>query len=143
MLENVRILEFGQIANPDSVGLIIAVHGADVIRVESLSLGDYIPDIGALIVPVSVLSTSKSTKNKRSSSSTMYPKIEEARTSFSSRLDTAIEPFDFSGSPVRAEGQPYSIRRYAPALDEHTREVWAELGLSADDIRHLEERKAV
>jgi len=40
-------------------------------------------------------------------------------------------------SPVRFSATPYRLRRHAPALGEHTREVLAELGLSAERIEAI------
>ena len=40
-------------------------------------------------------------------------------------------------SPVRFSATPYRLRSHAPALGEHTREVLAELGLSAERIEAI------
>jgi crotonobetainyl-CoA:carnitine CoA-transferase CaiB-like acyl-CoA transferase len=45
--------------------------------------------------------------------------------------------FTYVGEPVIVDGGPYRVRRPAPALGEHTDEVLAELGRSADDIAAL------
>ena len=41
------------------------------------------------------------------------------------------------GFPVRASATPAAIRRPAPLLGEHTAEVLAELGISAEEIDRL------
>jgi crotonobetainyl-CoA:carnitine CoA-transferase CaiB-like acyl-CoA transferase len=42
-----------------------------------------------------------------------------------------------SSSPMRFDGQGLDIRRGAPALGEHTDEVFAELGMPASEIERL------
>ena len=46
-------------------------------------------------------------------------------------------PFTYVGEPVIVDGQPYRVRRAAPALGEHTDEVLTELGYSPDRIGKL------
>ena len=46
-------------------------------------------------------------------------------------------PFTYVGEPVIVDGEPYRVRRPAPALGEHTDELLAELGRSAADIAAL------
>jgi crotonobetainyl-CoA:carnitine CoA-transferase CaiB-like acyl-CoA transferase len=41
------------------------------------------------------------------------------------------------GQPAVIEGQDYEVRRPAPRLGEHTREVLAELDLTADQLDQL------
>lgn len=43
------------------------------------------------------------------------------------------------GDPLRLSGQPYDVDLVAPLLGEHNREVLAELGYSAEEVRSLEE----
>ena len=42
------------------------------------------------------------------------------------------------GAPVKFSATPGEIRRLAPALGEHTREVLLECGLTEDEIGQLE-----
>jgi crotonobetainyl-CoA:carnitine CoA-transferase CaiB-like acyl-CoA transferase len=51
LLNGVRVLAFGQLLNPDTVGMILADLGAEVIKVESPFLGDYLRDVGTIIAP--------------------------------------------------------------------------------------------
>jgi crotonobetainyl-CoA:carnitine CoA-transferase CaiB-like acyl-CoA transferase len=52
-------------------------------------------------------------------------------------------PFTYLGSPAIVEGQPYRVRRPAPAFGEHTAEVLIELGVSAEEIAELNESKVI
>jgi crotonobetainyl-CoA:carnitine CoA-transferase CaiB-like acyl-CoA transferase len=49
----------------------------------------------------------------------------------------AAGPFTYVGEPVIVDGEPYRLRRPAPALGEHTDEVLRELGRSDADIAAL------
>jgi crotonobetainyl-CoA:carnitine CoA-transferase CaiB-like acyl-CoA transferase len=44
------------------------------------------------------------------------------------------------GSALHIDGAPLPIRQPAPALGEHTADVLAELGYSAEDIDHFRRR---
>jgi crotonobetainyl-CoA:carnitine CoA-transferase CaiB-like acyl-CoA transferase len=46
-------------------------------------------------------------------------------------------PFTYVGQPAVIEGQDYEVWRPAPGLGEHTREVLAELDLTADQLDQL------
>ena len=41
------------------------------------------------------------------------------------------------GCPIKLSATPASVRRPAPVLGEHTREVLLEFGLGADEVRAL------
>lgn len=50
----------------------------------------------------------------------------------------------YAGSPLRFSATPGRIRRAAPTLGEHNREVlMGELGLSEDEVKELEEKKII
>ena len=49
----------------------------------------------------------------------------------------AAGSFTYVGEPVIVDGEPYQLRRPAPALGEHTDELLGELGRSAADIAAL------
>ncbi|MFB1298557.1 CaiB/BaiF CoA transferase family protein [Mycobacterium sp. pW049] len=46
-------------------------------------------------------------------------------------------PFTYVGSPAVIDGAPFTVRRPAPALGEHTDEVLSELGYEAEELRAL------
>jgi formyl-CoA transferase len=52
-------------------------------------------------------------------------------------------PYTSPGWPAPVDGEAFDIARHAPALGEHTREVLAELGLSAEDVADLRKRGIV
>ncbi|UIX29359.1 CaiB/BaiF CoA transferase family protein [Streptomyces sp. GQFP] len=52
-------------------------------------------------------------------------------------------PYTSTGWPAPVTGQPFDLRRPAPALGQHTEEVLAELGLSADEVAGLRKRGVV
>ncbi|ORB77189.1 CoA transferase, partial [Mycobacterium timonense] len=52
-------------------------------------------------------------------------------------------PFTTVGWPAPVDGQPFDVERHAPTLGEHTDEILAEIGYSADDIRTLREQGIV
>ena len=47
------------------------------------------------------------------------------------------------GNPIRVRGQSFELRHQAPSHGEHTGEVLAELGYTADDVAGLRERGVV
>jgi crotonobetainyl-CoA:carnitine CoA-transferase CaiB-like acyl-CoA transferase len=52
-------------------------------------------------------------------------------------------PYTSTGWPAPVSGQPFDISRPAPALGEHTTEVLAEIGYSAQDVAELHARGVV
>ena len=48
-----------------------------------------------------------------------------------------------AGPPARMSDTPTAVRRHVPGFGEHTGEVLAELGLTADDIAALRAAKIV
>jgi crotonobetainyl-CoA:carnitine CoA-transferase CaiB-like acyl-CoA transferase len=52
-------------------------------------------------------------------------------------------PFTYVGQPAVIEGQSYEVWPPAPGLGEHTREVLAELGLTADQLDQLASRQMI
>jgi crotonobetainyl-CoA:carnitine CoA-transferase CaiB-like acyl-CoA transferase len=66
LLNGVRVLEFGQLLNPDTVGMILADLGAEVIKVESPFLGDYLRDVGTIIAPGVTIGHVQANRGKKS-----------------------------------------------------------------------------
>ena len=66
LLEGIRIIESAQLFNGDSLGMYLADVGADVIKVESPFLGDYLRDFLGQIVPHHSPAHMQVNKNKRS-----------------------------------------------------------------------------
>src|SRR5260370_15695208 len=66
LLSGVRVLEFGQLLNPDTVGMILADLGAEVIKVESPFLGDYLRDVGTIIAPGVTIGHVQANRGKKS-----------------------------------------------------------------------------
>ena len=52
-------------------------------------------------------------------------------------------PYTSTGWPAPVSGQAFDVRRHAPSRGEHTEEVLAEIGLTADDVAALRERGVV
>ena len=52
-------------------------------------------------------------------------------------------PFTYVGQPAVIEGQTYSVWRPAPLLGEHTRDVLGDLGVSAEELDALADRKVI
>ncbi len=52
-------------------------------------------------------------------------------------------PYTSTGWPAPVSGQPFDVARHAPELGEQTDEILAELGLTAERITRLRERRVV
>ena len=52
-------------------------------------------------------------------------------------------PFSYVGQPAVIQGQDYEVWRPAPGLGEHTREVLAGLGLTADQLDQLASEQVI
>jgi crotonobetainyl-CoA:carnitine CoA-transferase CaiB-like acyl-CoA transferase len=55
----------------------------------------------------------------------------------------SASPRAIAGSPIKLTATPAEVRRRAPLLGEHTDEVLAEAGYSADDLARLRASGAV
>ncbi|MYJ01578.1 MAG: hypothetical protein F4102_04710, partial [Chloroflexi bacterium] len=53
------------------------------------------------------------------------------------------EPVRFPGPVVQLSANQLEYRRRAPNIGEHNAEVYAELGLDAEDLAHLQERGVI
>ena len=66
LLEGIRVLESAQLFNGDTLGMFLGDLGADVIKVESPFLGDYLRDFLGQITPHHSPAHMQVNKNKRS-----------------------------------------------------------------------------
>jgi crotonobetainyl-CoA:carnitine CoA-transferase CaiB-like acyl-CoA transferase len=55
----------------------------------------------------------------------------------------AAGPFKMVGNPIRTAGERFMVRYPAPALGEHTEEILGEIGLGAEEIERLRERRVI
>jgi crotonobetainyl-CoA:carnitine CoA-transferase CaiB-like acyl-CoA transferase len=55
----------------------------------------------------------------------------------------APEPVVIAGTPIKLDGSPGGVRRRAPLLGEHSREILAEAGFAPDEVDGLVECGAV
>ena len=54
-----------------------------------------------------------------------------------------VGPFTYVGTPVIVDGEPFTVRRPAPRLGEHTDEVLVALGYDDAEIAALRARGVV
>jgi crotonobetainyl-CoA:carnitine CoA-transferase CaiB-like acyl-CoA transferase len=87
LLEGIRVLESAQLFNGDTLGMILGDLGADVIKVESPFLGDYLRDFLGQITPHHSPAHIQVNKNKRSI--TLDLRQDEGRELFWKLFDTA------------------------------------------------------
>ena len=87
LLSGIRVLESAQLFNGDSLGMYLGDLGADIIKVESPFLGDYLRDFLGQIVPHHSPAHMQVNKNKRSV--TLDLRQPDGRDIFWRLLDTA------------------------------------------------------
>jgi crotonobetainyl-CoA:carnitine CoA-transferase CaiB-like acyl-CoA transferase len=87
LLEGVRVIECAALFNGDRLGQLLGDLGADVIKVESPGVGDYLRDFGGQIGPRQSPAHLQVNKNKRSL--TLDFRQDEGREAFWRLLDTA------------------------------------------------------
>jgi crotonobetainyl-CoA:carnitine CoA-transferase CaiB-like acyl-CoA transferase len=87
LLEGIRVLESAQLFNGDTLGMFLGDLGADVIKVESPFLGDYLRDFLGQITPHHSPAHMQVNKNKRSV--TLDLRQDRGRELFWRLLDTA------------------------------------------------------
>ena len=66
LLKGVRVIEFGILLNGDHLGMLLSDLGAEVIKVEEPSKGDYIRDMLGIITPHHSPAHLQVNKNKKS-----------------------------------------------------------------------------
>lgn len=66
LLRGVRVLELATLLNGSTVGTLLGDHGADVVKIESPFLGDYVRDVGGVVSPHNSPSHIQVNKHKRS-----------------------------------------------------------------------------
>jgi crotonobetainyl-CoA:carnitine CoA-transferase CaiB-like acyl-CoA transferase len=103
-------------------------------RTKTRSSADWVADFEAAGVPVGPInSIGDMLADPQVQSREMVAEVEHAR---AGRMKTL-------GTPVKFSATPTSIRRAAPLLGEHTRQVLGELGYSAAEIERLERDQAI
>jgi crotonobetainyl-CoA:carnitine CoA-transferase CaiB-like acyl-CoA transferase len=110
LLAGVRVIESAQLFNGDSLGMHLADLGADVIKVESPFLGDYLRDFLGQITPHHSPAHVQVNKNKRSV--TLDLRQDEGRELFWRLLDTADVFVDGNAADVTEQlGVGYDAQR--------------------------------
>lgn len=110
LLEGVRVLESAVLFNGDSLGALLADLGADVIKVESPGVGDYLRDFLGQITPHHSPAHLQVNKNKRSI--TLDLRSDQGRSLFFELLATADVFVDgFAGDACARLGIGYEAQR--------------------------------
>jgi len=128
-LAGLRVLELGHIVAGLSAGLLLADLGADVVKVERPDEGDQ-----SRTMPFAPL--------RRPDQLVDDPHLKAT----GQLLDT---PLPGRGTarrpklPLRSTAFEMGLRRAAPRLGEHTREVLAEIGLARDELDALASRRVI
>ena len=114
LLEGVRVLECAVLFNGDQTGRILADLGADVIKVESPGVGDYLRDFLGQITPHNSPAHLYVNRNKRSV--TLNLRSEEGRMLFFQLLQSADIFVDgFAGDACEKLGIGYEAQRAVKA----------------------------
>jgi len=114
LLRDVRVLECTVLPTGDRAGRLLGDLGAQSIKIEQPGTGDTLQD----------------------------PHL-RAREIIHESVHPVAGPFTTVGWPAPVAGQPFDVERHAPTLGEHTEEILAEIGYSADDIHALREQGIV
>ena len=110
LLEGIRVVESAQLFNGDTLGMFLGDMGADVIKVESPFLGDYLRDFLGQITPHHSPAHVQVNKNKRSV--TLDLRQERGREVFWRLLDTADVFIDGNASDATEKlGIGYEAQR--------------------------------
>ena len=112
LLEGVRVLESAVLFNGDSLGALLGDLGADVIKIESPGMGDYLRDFLGQITPHHSPAHIQVNKNKRSV--TLDLRSDEGRALFFELLQTADVFIDgFAGNACAKLGIGYEQQKAA------------------------------
>ena len=127
-LNGLRVLELGHIVAGPSAGLLFADLGADVIKIERPGEGDQSRAMPAGTAVLAALNQRAQTGRGQKITSGLY--------------ETTVF---LVGQWLASYGSEFDmgLRRPAPELGEHTREILEEIGLDQDEIAALAARKII
>jgi crotonobetainyl-CoA:carnitine CoA-transferase CaiB-like acyl-CoA transferase len=110
LLKGIRVIEFGVLLNGDHLGMLMSDLGAEVIKVEEPSKGDYLRDMLGIITPHHSPAHMQVNKNKKSV--TMNVNTPEGKKAFFELLKTAdIFADGLRGGACEAMGIGYEEQR--------------------------------
>lgn len=110
LLKGIRVIEFGVLLNGDHLGMLLSDLGAEVIKVEEPSKGDYIRDMLGIITPHHSPAHLQVNKNKKSV--TINVNTPEGKKAFFELLKTAdIFADGLRGGACEAMGIGYEEQR--------------------------------
>ena len=110
LLSGVRVIEFGILFNGDMVGMLLADMGAEIIKVESPVVGDYLREMHGHVAPSFSPTHLQANKNKRSV--TLDLNAPDGQEAFWRLLETSDVFLDgLSGQACERMGLGYAAQR--------------------------------